>query len=73
MNTSHQANNNLHEPSITAAVSVSGVAKMLKISRARFYQLVKEGIFPAPVYDVRTLAVHSIRMFSREFALKSES
>jgi len=34
--------------------SVSAMAKSLGLSRARFYQLLKEGIFPQPVYDVRT-------------------
>lgn len=35
-------------------VSVAEMARMVGLSRARFYQLVKEGIFPAPVYDVAT-------------------
>ena len=34
--------------------SVSAMAKSLGLSRARFYQLLKEGIFPLPIYDVRT-------------------
>jgi len=42
------------QDSVTAAVSVSGIAKMLRLSRARFYQLVKENVFPTPVYDIRT-------------------
>lgn len=35
-------------------VSVAEMARIVGLSRARFYQLVKEGIFPAPVYDVMT-------------------
>jgi hypothetical protein len=54
MTISRQDNSNLHEPSVTAAVSVSGIAKMLRLSRARFYQLMQEGVFPSPVYDIRT-------------------
>lgn len=37
-----------------AAVSVSEMTRMLSMSRARFYQLMKEGIFPKPVYDPST-------------------
>ena len=35
-------------------VSVAEMARMVGLSRARFYQLVREGIFPTPVYDVTT-------------------
>jgi hypothetical protein len=35
-------------------VSVAEMARMVGLSRARFYQLVKQGVFPAPVYDVAT-------------------
>ena len=35
-------------------VSVAEMARMVGLSRARFYQLVAEGIFPSPVYDVAT-------------------
>lgn len=34
-----------------AAVTVSEMARMVRLSRARFYQLVRAGIFPAPVYQ----------------------
>jgi hypothetical protein len=34
-----------------AVVSVSEMARMVGLSRARFYQLQKAGIFPAPVYQ----------------------
>lgn len=35
-----------------AVVSVSEMAKMVGLSRARFYQLVNEGVFPQPLYNV---------------------
>lgn len=35
-------------------VSVSEMARMCSLSRARFYQLVQEGVFPPPIYDMRT-------------------
>jgi len=34
-----------------AIVSVSEMARMVGLSRARFYQLQKAGVFPAPVYQ----------------------
>lgn len=34
--------------------SVTELAKKLELSRARFYQLQKTGIFPPPVYCIRT-------------------
>ena len=37
-----------------AAVTVTEMARMVGLSRARFYQLVNEGVFPPPVYCVRT-------------------
>jgi hypothetical protein len=36
------------------AVSVAEMARMLGMSRARFYQLVNEGVFPQPLYCVAT-------------------
>ena len=36
------------------ACSVIEMIRMLEISRARFYQLMEQGIFPKPVYDLRT-------------------
>jgi len=35
-----------------AIVTVSEMARMCGLSRARFYQLQRAGIFPPPVYDV---------------------
>jgi len=37
-----------------AVVTVSAMARMVGLSRARFYQLEKAGIFPPPLYDVTT-------------------
>ena len=34
-----------------AVVTVSAMARMCGLSRARFYQLQKAGVFPAPVYQ----------------------
>lgn len=35
-------------------VSVAEMARMCCLSRARFYQLVNEGVFPSPLYDIQT-------------------
>lgn len=37
-----------------AVVSVAEMARMVGMSRARFYQLVNEGVFPAPLYRIDT-------------------
>lgn len=37
-----------------AAISVSEMARMLGMSRARFYQLMNDGVFPLPRYEVST-------------------
>src|SRR5258708_21358520 len=37
-----------------SVVSVAEMARMCALSRARFYQLMNEGIFPPPLYDVTT-------------------
>jgi hypothetical protein len=37
-----------------AVVTVSEMARMVGLSRARFYQLQKAGVFPAPVYNPAT-------------------
>jgi hypothetical protein len=34
--------------------SIIDMIRMLELSRARFYQLLKQGIFPPPVFDIRT-------------------
>ena len=36
------------------AISVSEMASLCDLSRARFYELVKARVFPPPCYDVRT-------------------
>ena len=36
---------------IPAVVSVSGMARLLDISRSRLYQLIKQGVFIPPVYS----------------------
>jgi len=36
---------------LKAAVTVAEMARMVGLSRARFYQLQKSGVFPAPKYD----------------------
>ena len=53
MNISHSLQNNMQD-SVTSAASITDVSRMVGLSRARFYQLVKAGVFPPPVYDVRT-------------------
>ena len=35
-------------------VSMTEIAKMLQLSRARFYQLLEQGFFPKPLYDERS-------------------
>lgn len=37
-----------------AAVSVSEMARIVGLSRARFYQLMNDGVFPKPKYDPNT-------------------
>jgi len=39
---------------LKAIATVADVARMVGLSRARFYQLQRAGVFPWPVYDVRT-------------------
>ena len=39
---------------LKAVCTVSALAKKLGLSRARFYQLQKTGVFPNPVYCIRT-------------------
>jgi hypothetical protein len=41
-------------PVLRAAVSVTQMAKMLSMSRSRLYDLVRKGIFAAPVYSLTT-------------------
>jgi hypothetical protein len=43
---------------IQAVISLSGMAKMVGLSRQRFHQLMKQGVFPPPIYDVQTRRPH---------------
>lgn len=36
---------------LRTAVTVSEMARMVRLSRARFYELVRAGVFPAPLYE----------------------
>jgi len=46
--------NNQKMPVLKPIISVTEMAKMLNLSRARLYQLLEQGIFPQPIYDLRT-------------------
>ena len=37
-----------------SVVSVTGMARSLGFSRSRLYQLIEEGVLPAPIYDITT-------------------
>jgi hypothetical protein len=39
-------------------VSVAGMARMVGLSRQRFHQLMREGVFPPPIYDTATKRPH---------------
>ena len=41
-------------PALKPIISVTEMAETLNLSRARFYQLLEQGIFPQPIYDLRT-------------------
>ena len=43
---------------IQAVVSLSGMARLVGLSRQRFHQLMTQGVFPPPVYDVQTRRPH---------------
>ncbi|MBW8039234.1 MAG: hypothetical protein FVQ85_04470 [Planctomycetes bacterium] len=46
--------NNKNMSNIKPIISIGDLAKALNHSRARFYQLQKEMIYPPPLYDIRT-------------------
>ena len=48
------SSSNQNESRIKKAVMVGEMARMVELSRSRFGQLVKSGVFPSPVYDPRT-------------------
>ena len=39
-------------------VSVAGMARLVGLSRQRFHQLMREGVFPPPIYDAATKRPH---------------
>lgn len=41
-------------PQLSSICSVTQMARQLELSRTRFYQLQKQGIFPMPVYCIHT-------------------
>ena len=43
---------------IQAVVSLSGMARLVGLSRQRFHQLMTQGVFPPPVYDVQSRRPH---------------
>jgi hypothetical protein len=43
---------------IRPVVSVAGMARLVGLSRQRFHQLMREGVFPPPVYDIATRRPH---------------
>lgn len=45
---------NQSAPTTEAVISVSEMARRLTLSRARFYELIQEGIFPSPIYCIHT-------------------
>ena len=40
-------------PNLKALCSVSQMAEILDLSRAQFYNLMKEGVFPYPIYSLK--------------------
>lgn len=53
-------------------MSVSDVAKSVGLSRQRFHQLMKEGVFPPPVYDIRARRPHYTEEMQRVCATVRE-
>ena len=46
--------NNQKMSNLKPIISISDTCKLLEMSRARFYQLLYIGIFPQPLYHIRT-------------------
>ena len=42
------------QENLKAVCSVSEMARMLSLSRSRFYKLQEQGVFPRPLYDIAT-------------------
>ena len=57
-------NNN---PSIPDVLSMSDMARLVNLSRSRFYQLISEGIFHPPIYNIKSKRP----FYSREIAEKN--
>ena len=45
---------NTSSENLKAVCSVSEMAQLVGLSRSRFYQLQKQGVFPHPLYDIAT-------------------
>jgi len=59
---------------IPQAISVSQMAKLLQISRSRFYQLLDAGFFLPPIYDIRTKRpFYSQDMIEKNVQAKSQN
>ena len=43
---------------LPAVVSVAGMARLVGLSRQHFHQLMRQGVFPPPVYDTATRRPH---------------
>jgi len=48
---------NFDDP-VKAIATIRDVCRMVGLSPARFYQLMRAGIFPMPLYDIRTRRPH---------------
>ena len=60
--------------SLPQAISVSQMAKRLQISRSRLYQLLDEGFFLPPIYDLTTKRpFYSAEMIERNLQAKSQN
>lgn len=46
--------NNQKMSNLRPVISIIDACKLVGLSRARFYQLVEQGIFPQPLYHIRT-------------------
>src|SRR4051794_1197172 len=44
--------------SFKVAATVREVCRLVRLSKARFYELQQAGVFPPPVYDLRTRRPH---------------
>ena len=56
-----------NNPNIPDVLSISQMSKLLNLSRSRFYQLMSEGIFLPPIYNVANKRPY----FTSEMAIKN--